>query len=122
MTQVVNEGSDKFAPQRSPGYLMAPFRWAAKPLVAVLETDRSLYAALFRLSGALGAHDRRIGNDRHAGPDLQAWAGQRRNARLAAKRGWDTAGYEAAKTEAVRIAQKNTAPKPMLAIWPCFGL
>ena len=47
MTQVVNESS---APQRSPGYLMAPFRWAAQPLAALLEADRSLYPALFTLT------------------------------------------------------------------------
>jgi hypothetical protein len=42
MTQVANESSDKVAPQRSPGYLMAPFGWAAKPLAAMLEADCSL--------------------------------------------------------------------------------
>jgi hypothetical protein len=50
MTQVANEISEKAAPQRSPGYLMAPFSWAAKPLVAMLEADCSLYPALFTLS------------------------------------------------------------------------
>ena len=29
---------------------MAPFGWAAKPLAAMLEADRSLYSALFTLS------------------------------------------------------------------------
>ena len=49
MTQVTNENSDKVIPQRSPGYLMAPFGWAAKPLAAMLEADR------VALSGAV--HD-----------------------------------------------------------------
>jgi hypothetical protein len=47
MTQVTNE---KVIPQRPPGYLMAPFDWAAKPLAAMLEADPSLYPALFTLS------------------------------------------------------------------------
>ena len=50
MTQVKNESSDKVAPQPSPGYLMAPFGWAAKPLAAMLEADPSLYRSLFTLS------------------------------------------------------------------------
>jgi hypothetical protein len=50
MTQVANAGSDNVAPQRTPGYLMAPFRWAAMPLAAMLEADPSLYAALFTIS------------------------------------------------------------------------
>jgi hypothetical protein len=50
MTQVANESSDKVAPQRSPGYLMAPFSWAAKPLAAMLEADCSLYQSPFTLS------------------------------------------------------------------------
>ena len=50
MMQVTNESSDKVIPQRSPGYLMAPFNWAAKPLTAILEADPSLYSALFTLS------------------------------------------------------------------------
>lgn len=49
MTQNANAYSDN-APQRSPGYLMAPFGWAAKPLAAMLEADPTLYAALFTLS------------------------------------------------------------------------
>jgi hypothetical protein len=49
-TQVTNESSDKVAPQRSPGYLMSPFGWAAKPLAAMLEADCSLYQSLFTLS------------------------------------------------------------------------
>jgi hypothetical protein len=37
---------------------------------------------------------------------------------LAAKLGWDSAGYEAAKTEVARMSPKtHRAPKPMLAIW-----
>jgi hypothetical protein len=50
MAQVTNEDSDQVVPQRCPGYLMMPFGWAAKPLAAVLEADRSLYLALFTLS------------------------------------------------------------------------
>jgi hypothetical protein len=50
MTQVTDESRDNIAPQRSPGYLMAPFGWAAKPLAAMLEADPSLYPALFTLS------------------------------------------------------------------------
>lgn len=49
MTQITNENSDEVIPQRSPGYLMAPFGWAAKPLAALLEADRSLYLALFAI-------------------------------------------------------------------------
>jgi hypothetical protein len=48
--QVANEIPDSAAAQRPPGYLMAPFGWAAKPLAAMLEADRSLYPALFTLS------------------------------------------------------------------------
>jgi hypothetical protein len=50
MTQITSESSDRALPQLSPGYLMAPFGWAAKPLAALLEADRSLYPALFILS------------------------------------------------------------------------
>ncbi len=50
MTQVANAGSDNVAPQRTPGYLMAPFGWAAMPLAAMLGADSSLYAALFTIS------------------------------------------------------------------------
>jgi hypothetical protein len=50
MTQVANEISEKVIPQRSPGYLMAPFSWAAKPLAAMLEAEPSLFPALFTLS------------------------------------------------------------------------
>ena len=50
MTSVTNEISDKTIPQRSPGYLMAPFGWAAMPVAAMLEADRSLYPVLFTLS------------------------------------------------------------------------
>jgi hypothetical protein len=46
MTQVTNESWTKIVPQRPPGYLMAPFGWAAKPLAAMLEADSSLYPAL----------------------------------------------------------------------------
>jgi len=45
MTQVTNESWTKVVPQRPPGYLMAPFGWAAKPLAAMLEADSSLYPA-----------------------------------------------------------------------------
>jgi len=50
MTQVTSECSNNVAPRRSPGYLMAPFGWAAKLLAAMLEADPSLYAAIFTLS------------------------------------------------------------------------
>ena len=50
MTQVSNESPDSVVPQRCPGYLMAPFGWAAKPLTAMLEAEPKLYAALFGLS------------------------------------------------------------------------
>ena len=50
MTLVSNQSSEKVEPQRSPGYLMAPFGWAAKPLAAMLEADPSLHSALFTLS------------------------------------------------------------------------
>jgi hypothetical protein len=50
MTQVANAGSDNVAPQRTPGYLMAPFGWAAMPLAAMFEADPTLYAALFTIS------------------------------------------------------------------------
>ena len=50
MTQVTTEISEKAIPHRSPGYLMMPFGWAAKPLAAMLEADRALYPALFTLS------------------------------------------------------------------------
>jgi hypothetical protein len=39
-----------FSTQPLPGYLMAPFGWAAKPLVAMLEADPTLYRALFTLN------------------------------------------------------------------------
>src|SRR5271165_5483473 len=51
MTQVANAGTDNVAPQRTPGYLMASFGWAAMPLAAMLEADPSLYAALFTIRG-----------------------------------------------------------------------
>ncbi len=50
MTQVTSKSSNKVAPRPSPGYLMAPFGWAAKPLAAILEADPSLYRSLFTLS------------------------------------------------------------------------
>jgi hypothetical protein len=50
MTQIKEETVLKIAPQRSPGYLMVPFGWVAKPLGATLEGDPSLYPALFTLS------------------------------------------------------------------------
>ena len=49
-TQAANERTDKAAIQLSPGYLMAPFGWATKPLAAMLAADASLYSALFTLS------------------------------------------------------------------------
>lgn len=50
MTQVTSEAFDQAVPRRSPGYLMMPFGWAAKPLAALLEADGSLYAALYTLT------------------------------------------------------------------------
>ncbi len=50
MTQATIATSNEVVPQRAPGYLMAPFGWAAKPLAAMLETDPSLHSALFTLS------------------------------------------------------------------------
>jgi hypothetical protein len=49
MTQAADNISDP-ATRVSPGYLMAPFGWAARPLAAMLEADRSLHSALFTLS------------------------------------------------------------------------
>jgi hypothetical protein len=49
MTQVANDSSNEAVPQRCPGYLMAPFGWAAKQLAAMLEANPSLYPALFTL-------------------------------------------------------------------------
>jgi hypothetical protein len=37
MTRVIKESADATVAQQSPGYLMAPFGWAAKPLAAMLE-------------------------------------------------------------------------------------
>jgi hypothetical protein len=37
-------------PRLAPGHLMAPFGWAAKPISAMLETEPSLYRALFTMS------------------------------------------------------------------------
>ncbi len=48
MTQV--KSSHVVVTQRLPGYLMAPFGWAAKPLLAMLEADPSLYRGLFTLN------------------------------------------------------------------------
>lgn len=50
MTQATIATSNEVVPQRSPGYLMAPFGWAAKPLTVMLEAEPTLYAALFSLS------------------------------------------------------------------------
>jgi len=50
MTHSTDEVADEAVTQRAPGYLMAPFGWAAKPLAAMLEADRSLYPALFTMS------------------------------------------------------------------------
>jgi len=50
MTQAPNEISDKASQTPVPGYLMTPFGWAAKPLAIMLETDPSLYTALFTLN------------------------------------------------------------------------
>jgi hypothetical protein len=48
MTQA-NRKIDKIATQLSPGCLMAPFSWAAKPLASMFDADPSLYSALFTL-------------------------------------------------------------------------
>jgi hypothetical protein len=50
MVQAANGIGNGNARTHSPGYLMAPFSWAATPLAAMLETDPSLYSALFTLS------------------------------------------------------------------------
>jgi hypothetical protein len=42
MPRVINESADAAVARQSPGYLMAPFGWAAKPLAAVLEPDLAL--------------------------------------------------------------------------------
>ena len=44
------ESPDIAVAQRPPGYLMAPFGWAAKPLATVLDAEPSLYPVLFSLS------------------------------------------------------------------------
>ena len=36
-------------PQPSPGFLLAPFGWAAKPVAAMMRADRSLFADLFAI-------------------------------------------------------------------------
>lgn len=50
MTQSNNAISDTEISRPCPGYLMAPFGWAAESLAGLLEADRSLYAALFSAS------------------------------------------------------------------------
>jgi len=50
MTQAGDLRTDKARIQLSPGYLMQPFGWAAKPLAAMFQADASLYSALFTLS------------------------------------------------------------------------
>jgi hypothetical protein len=50
MPQAATETSNDIALEHAPGCLMAPFGWAAKPLAALVESDRSLYSALFTLS------------------------------------------------------------------------
>jgi hypothetical protein len=50
MTQANSASPQEIAPPRCPGYLMAPFGWAAAPLATLLERDASLYPALFSLS------------------------------------------------------------------------
>jgi hypothetical protein len=49
MTKSVN-ATDLSALQPSPGYLMVPFGWAAKPLGSLLQADLSLCPAIFTLS------------------------------------------------------------------------
>jgi hypothetical protein len=39
MTKDTSESYDKVLLQRPPGYLMAPFGWAAKPLTPMLEAE-----------------------------------------------------------------------------------
>jgi hypothetical protein len=36
-------------PQPSPGFLLAPFGWAAEPVAAIMRADRSLFAELFAI-------------------------------------------------------------------------
>jgi len=48
MPHIKNELSN--IARRSPGYLLAPFSWAAEPIAAVLEADPSLYPSLFTLT------------------------------------------------------------------------
>jgi hypothetical protein len=36
-------------PQPSPGFLLAPFGWAAEPVAAMMRADRSLFADLFAI-------------------------------------------------------------------------
>jgi hypothetical protein len=36
-------------PQPSPGFLLAPFGWAAEPMAAMMRADRSLFADLFAI-------------------------------------------------------------------------
>ena len=44
-------------PQPSPGFLLAPFGWAAKPVAAMMRADRSLFADLFAIDRSR-MHDR----------------------------------------------------------------
>jgi hypothetical protein len=39
-------------PQPSPGFLLAPFGWAAGPVAAMMRADRSLFADLFAIDGS----------------------------------------------------------------------
>lgn len=50
MTQAEIGSSDRHKAERPPGYLMAPFGWAAKPLAGMLKAEPSLCSALFTLS------------------------------------------------------------------------
>ena len=36
-------------PQPSPGFLLAPFGWAAEPVAAMMRADRSLFPDLFAI-------------------------------------------------------------------------
>jgi len=45
-------------PQPSPGFLLAPFGWAAGPVAAMMRADRSLFADLFAIRPVANASDR----------------------------------------------------------------
>ncbi len=50
MTKAIHYSANSINVQRAPGYLMAPFGWAAVPVGLLLEADPSLYPRLFTLS------------------------------------------------------------------------